>query len=112
MDKLEIRSDYCNYTCTSITRDVLYRKTIEVWDILCEAGHRPANISCGVVTMHRREFFKLIQEYGGRASIQEKRGARVSAVWIGPVEICFTEIFNESNEWVLDENWEPLDNQY
>ena len=58
--------------------------------------------------MNYHGFKKLVSENGGCASVKETRNYRISAMWIGPVEISFTEIKIDKDAWFLEHQWLPL----
>ena len=91
-----------------LSKKQFWQETIRVWDYLVESGYNPSYFSLGEITMNYQGFKKLIKDEGKNASIKETRYYRISAVWIGPVGICFTEIKRDKDDWLLEHNWEPL----
>ena len=93
----------------NISKKDLWSETIEVWDYLVESGYSPSDFSGGQIKMNYQGFKKLIEENGKCASIKETRYYRISAVWIGNVEINFTEVKTDKDDWLLENNWSPLE---
>ena len=93
----------------NISKRELWEETIKVWDYLVENGYHPADFSCGVVTIYVEGFARLASETDGLASVTENNIYRTSAVWIGNIEINFTEFKKDRHGgWSLEEGWEPL----
>ena len=42
------------------------------------------------------------------ARTKETRHYRISALWMGNVEISFTEVKTDKHNWLLEENWDRL----
>jgi len=93
----------------NLSKRELLEETIEVWDYLVENDYHPADFSCGVITIYVEGFARLIGESDGLASVVENNIYRTSAVWIGNVQINFTE-FKQDRQggWSLEEGWKPL----
>ena len=93
----------------NVSKKDLWSETIEVWDYLVESGYSPSDFNGGQIKMNYQGFKKLIEENGKCASIKETRYYRISAVWIGNVEINFTEVKTDKDDWLLEHNWSPLE---
>ena len=93
----------------NVSKKDLMSETIEVWDYLVESGYSPSDFNCGQVKMNYQGFKRLIEQNGKLASIKETRYYRISAVWIGNVEINFTEVKVDKDDWLLENNWSPLE---
>ena len=93
----------------NVSKKDLMSETIEVWDYLVESGYGPSDFNCGQIKMNYRGFKKLIEQNKKCASIKETRYYRISAVWIGNVEINFTEVKIDKDDWLLENNWSPLE---
>ena len=93
----------------NVSKKDLMRETIEVWDYLVESGYGPSDFNCGQIKMNYQGFKKLIEQNKKCASIKETRYYRISAVWIGNVEINFTEVKTDKDDWLLEHNWSPLE---
>jgi hypothetical protein len=107
MNKFSISPNYV-YT-SGISKRELWEQTIEVWDHLVENGYHPSDFSCGVVTVYVEGFARLVSETDGLASVTENNIYRTSAVWIGNIEINFTEFKKDRHGgWSLEEGWKPL----
>ena len=91
-----------------LTKKEPWIATIDVWDYLVESGYRPGDFFGGEVKMNYHGFKKLVSENGGCASVKETRNYRISAMWIGAVEISFTEIKIDKDAWFLEHQWLPL----
>tara|TARA_R110000751_G_scaffold43827_1_gene100783 strand:- start:143 stop:478 length:336 start_codon:yes stop_codon:yes gene_type:complete len=91
-----------------LTKKELWIETIDVWDYLVESGYRPSDFFGGEVKMNYHGFKKLVEENGKSASIKETRHYRISALWIGHVEISFTEVKTDKDAWFLENKWLPL----
>lgn len=99
----------CEKPLSEPSKKDLWNETIEVWDYLVEADYFPADFSLGVITMRRRGFKKLINENNGCALTKETRHYKVSAVYLGNIEISFTEVKSDDQTgWIIENNWEPL----
>ncbi len=92
-----------------VSKKDLWSETIDVWDYLVESGYGPSDFNCGQIKMNYQGFKKLIEQNGKCASIKETRYYRISAVWIGNVEINFTEVKVDKDDWLLENNWSPLE---
>jgi len=56
-----------------------------------------------------RRFARLVSETEGLASVKETNIYRTNAVWIGNIEINFTEFKKDTHGgWSLEEGWKPL----
>ena len=76
---------------------------------MVENGYHPSDFSCGVVTVYVEGFARLVSETDGLASVTENNIYRTSAVWIGNIEINFTEFKKDRHGgWSLEEGWKPL----
>lgn len=84
-----------------------YQKPLEVFEALKIRGYNPADIGPNMVTMRESGFKKLLADYGGKCLVYETKSSRISAVYIGFVEISFVE-FKGDEGWELCENWRPL----
>ena len=93
----------------NVSKKDLMSETIEVWDYLVESGYGPSDFNCGQIKMNYQGFKKLIEQNKKCASIKETRYYRISAVWIGNVEINFTEVKIDKDDWLLQNNWSPLE---
>ncbi len=93
----------------NVSKKDLMSETIEVWDYLVESGYGPSDFNCGQIKMNYQGFKKLIEQNKKCASIKETRYYRISAVWIGNVEINFTEVKTDKDDWLLENNWSPLE---
>ena len=93
----------------NVSKKDLMSETIEVWDYLVESGYGPSDFNCGQIKMNYQGFKKLIEQNKKCASIKETRYYRISAVWIGNVEINFTEVKTDKDDWLLEHNWSPLE---
>ena len=93
----------------NVSKKDLMSETIEVWDYLVESGYSPSDFHGGQIKMNYQGFKKLVDENGKCASIKETRYYRISAVWIGNVEINFTEVKTDKDDWLLEHNWSPLE---
>jgi hypothetical protein len=99
----------CEKPLSEPSKKELWNETIEVWDYLVETGHSPADFSLGIITMRRQGFKKLVKENTNSALTKETRHYKVSALYLGNVEISFTEVkSDDQNKWLLEENWKPL----
>jgi hypothetical protein len=87
----------------------LWIETIKVWDYLVESGYGPSDFSGGEIKMNYQGFKKLVYENGKCARTKETRHYRISAVWIGNVEVSFTEVKIGKDDWLLEHNWSPLE---
>lgn len=92
---------------STVPIDVKFRQTLEVFDQLKEAGYRPASMAQLIITMDKVPFFNLIKDHGNKCLVTDTKTHRISAVYIGLVEISFTE-FKTQSDWILEENWKPL----
>jgi len=93
----------------NVSKKDLWTETIETWDYLVENNYSPTDFSGGEIKMNYQGFKKLIDENGKCARIKETRYYRISAVWIGNVEINFTEVKTDKDDWLLEHNWSPLE---
>jgi len=92
-----------------VSKRELWQQTIDVWDYLVENGYRPADFSCGMITVYVGGFARLVSETEGLASVKETNIYRTNAVWIGNIEINFTEFKKDTHGgWSLEEGWKPL----
>jgi len=99
----------CEKPISEPSKKDLWNETIEVWDYLVETGYFPADFSLGIITMRRQGFKKLINENNSCALTKETRHYKVSAVYLGNIEISFTEVKSDDQiEWLIENNWEPL----
>ena len=104
---MEVSPNYVNIK--HMPKRELWQQTINTWDQLIENGHHPADFSCGLVTVYVEDFARLVSKTGGLASITENNIYRTSAVWIGNIEINFTEFKKDRHGgWSLEEGWKPL----
>lgn len=107
MNKFSVSPNYVN--TKHISKRELWQQTINVWDKLIENGYRPADFSCGMITIYVEGFARLVSEAEGLASVKETNIYRTNAVWIGNIEINFTEFKKDRHGgWSLEERWKPL----
>ncbi len=107
MNKFSISPNYVN--TRHISKRELWQQTIDAWDYLIENGYHPADFSCGVITVYVEDFARLANETNRIASTTENNIYRTSAVWIGNIEINFTEFKKDRHGgWSLEEGWQPL----
>ena len=99
-----------NYVYTKgISKRQLWEETIKVWDYLVEGNYRPSDFTCGMITTHVGGFARLVSETGGLASVKETNIYRSNSLWIGNIEVNFTEFKSNTTEgWTLTELWKPL----
>lgn len=99
-----------NFVHTShLKKRDLWDETIQVWDYLVENNYRPADFSCGRITMNIEGFARLTGESDGLVSVKETNIYRSNALWIGNIEINYTEFKTKQlGGWTLTELWEPL----
>ena len=93
----------------SLSKKDLWNETIEAWDYLVESGYGPSDFSGGEIKMNYQGFKKLVDENGKCARTKETRHYRISAVWIGNVEVSLTEVKLDKDNWLLENNWSPLE---
>ena len=93
----------------SLSKSDLWTETIRTWDFLVESGYGPSDFFGGEVKMNYQGFKKLIKKNGNCARVKETRHYRISAVWIGNVEISFTEVKIDKDDWLLENNWSPVE---
>jgi len=98
----------CDKPLKTISKEDLWRETVEVWDYLVGSNYGPTDFFYGEIKMNYQGFKRLIEENGKCARTKETRHYRISAVWIGNVEINFTEVKTGSDGWLLEDNWSPL----
>ncbi len=104
---MEVSPNYVNIK--HMSKRELWQQTINTWDQLIENGYHPADFSCGLVTVYVQDFARVVSKTGGLASIKENNIYRTSAVWIGNIEINFTEFKKDRHGgWSLEEGWKPL----
>ena len=106
---MKVNGITCDKPIQSVSKKDLMSETIEVWDYLVESGYDPSDFNCGQIKMNYQGFKKLIEQNKKCASIKETRYYRISAVWIGNVEINFTEVKIDKDDWLLENNWSPLE---
>ena len=107
--KMKVEGVTCQKPIENVSKKDLMSETIEVWDYLVESGYGPSDFNCGQIKMNYQGFKKLIEQNKKCASIKETRYYRISAVWIGNVEINFTEVKTDKDGWLLEHNWSPLE---
>lgn len=104
---MEILSEKC--TDNKVEKRELWEETIKVWDYLSDNGYMPSDFSQGEVKMNYQGFLKLAEEAGSCVSVKETRFYRLNALYIGNVELSYTEVKTDKDNWILDCKWEPLD---
>ena len=98
----------CEKPINIVTKTDLWKETIEVWDYLVESNYGPSDFFGGEIKMNREGFKRLVKENGMCARTKETRHYRISALWMGNVEISFTEVKIDKDNWLLEDNWSPL----
>ena len=106
---MKVKGITYNKPIKNVSKKDLWSETIEVWDYLVESGYSPSDFNGGQIKMNYQGFKKLIEENKKCASIKETRYYRISAVWIGNVEINSTEVKIDKDDWLLENNWSPLE---
>ena len=99
----------CEKPISSVSKKDLWRETIDVWDYLVECGYGPSDFFGGEIKMNYQGFKKLVYENGKCARVKETRHYRISALWIGNVEVSLTEVKIGKDDWLLENNWSPLE---
>jgi hypothetical protein len=99
----------CDKPIVTVSKKDLWRETIEVWDYLVECGYGPSDFFGGEIKMNYQGFKKLVSESGKCARVKETRHYRISAVWVGNIEVSFTEVKIDKDDWLLENNWSPLE---
>ena len=99
----------CEKPISSVPKKDLWRETIDVWDYLVECGYGPSDFFGGEIKMNYQGFKKLVDENGRCARVKETRHYRISALWIGNVEVSLTEVKIGKDDWLLENNWSPLE---
>ena len=105
---MKVKGITYNKPIENVSKKELWSETIEVWDYLVESGYSPSDFNGGQIKMNYQGFKKLIEQKKKCASIKETRYYRISAVWIGNVEINFTEVKVDKDDWILENDWKPL----
>ena len=106
---MKVKGITCDKPIENVPKKELWSETIEVWDYLVESGYSPSDFNGGQIKMNYQGFKKLIEQNGKCASIKETRYYRISAEWNGNVEINFTEVKIDKDDWLLENNWSPLE---
>jgi len=99
----------CEKPISSVSKKDLWRETIDVWDYLVECGYGPSDFFGGEIKMRYQGFKKLVDENGKCARVKETRHYRISALWIGNLEVSLTEVKIGKDDWLLENNWSPLE---
>lgn len=99
----------CEKPISSVSKKDLWRETIDAWDYLVESGYGPSDFFGGEIKMNYQGFKKLVDENGRCARVKETRHYRISALWIGNVEVSLTEVKIGKDDWLLENNWSPLE---
>jgi hypothetical protein len=107
--KMKVEGITCDKPVETVPKKELWSETIEVWDYLVESGYSPSDFSGGEIKMNYQGFKKLVEENGKCARTKETRHYRISAVWIGNVEVSFTEVKIDKDDWLLEHKWSPLE---
>lgn len=107
--KMKVNGITCDKPIGSVPKKDLWKETIDVWDYLVESNYGPTDFFCGEVKMNYQGFKKLIVDNKNYARTKETRHYRISAVWIGNVEVSFTEVKIDKDDWLLEDNWSPLE---
>lgn len=107
--KMKVEGITCDKPVETVPKKELWSETIEVWDYLVESGYSPSDFSGGEIKMSYQGFKKLIEKNGKCASIKETRYYRINAVWMGNVEVNFTEVKIDKDDWLLEHKWSPLE---
>lgn len=92
----------------NVDKRSLWKETIEVWDYLSENKYEPSDFSYGEVKMNHQGFMKLVKQTANCVSIKETRHYRINALWIGNVELSYTEIKMNKDKWIVDCDWKPV----
>ena len=100
---------FCEKPISSVPKKDLWRETIDVWDYLVECGYGPSDFFGGEIKMNYQGFKKLVDENGRCARVKETRHYRISALWVGNVEVSLTEVKIGKDDWLLENNWSPLE---
>ena len=106
---MKVKGITCDKPIENVSKKDLWSETIEVWDYLVESNYGPTDFFYGEVKMNYQGFKKLIADNNNHARTKETRHYRISAVWIGNVEISFTEVKIGKDDWLLEDNWSPLE---
>jgi hypothetical protein len=107
--KMKVDGITCDRPIGSVPKKELWTETIEVWDYLVESNYGPSDFFCGEIKMNYQGFKRLVEENGKCARTKETRHYRISAVWIGNVEVSFTEVKIDKDDWLLEQKWSPLE---
>ena len=106
---MKVEGITCDKPIKAVPKKELWAETIDVWDHLVESGYGPSDFFGGEVKMNYQGFKRLVEENGKCARVKETRHYRISAVWIGNVEVSFTEVKIDKDDWYLENNWSPLE---
>ena len=106
---MKVEGITCDKPTETVSKKDLWRETIEGWDYLVESGYGPSDFFGGEVKMNYQGFKKLVEESGRCARTKETSHYRISAVWMGNIEISFTEVRVDKDDWLLENNWSPLE---
>ena len=106
--KMKVKGVTCDKPIESVSKKDLWSETIEVWDYLVESNYGPSDFSGGQIKMNYQGFKRLVKENGMCARTKETRHYRISALWIGNIEISFTEVKSDKDEWLIENNWSSL----
>ena len=106
---MKIEQVSCEKPISSVSKKDLWRETIDVWDYLVECGYGPSDFFGGEIKMNYQGFKKLVDENGKCARVKETRHYRISALWVGNVEVSLTEVKIGKDDWLLENNWSPLE---
>jgi len=99
----------CDKPTDSPTKKELWQETIKAWDHLVESGYGPSDFSGGEIKMNYQGFKKLVEENTKHALVKETRHYRINVVYIGNIEVSFTEVKIDKDDWLLEHNWSPLE---
>lgn len=81
------------------------KDTINIFDTLVKLGYLPADCTVGLITMHKPNFKKLINDYcNGKCSKLTTKNGTIHAVWINYVEISCVDIEATANWEVIEFN--------
>ncbi len=99
--------------CEPKNKSDLWKETIEVWDWLVDNGYSPHDFGHCEVAMSYQGFQKAITNTNNCVCVKETKHYRLSAVWIGNIELTFTEPKSNSckDNWAMECDWEPLDGE-
>ena len=100
---MKVKGITCDKPIENVSKKELWSETIEVWDYLVESGYSPSDFSGGEIKMNYQGFKKLVDENGKCARTKETRHYRISAVWIGNVEVNFDKEYRLRE---MKERWE------